>query len=144
MFSKVIIQIPQLYISLFQRLYFLSFEGLETVSRTPGQQRNFLLGNLHCWRALLIDIFTQGRWNKGMMRKAETQRLSAEHLFQQPSCGPSPGPVKLHLAREANCSPGAVSTCQLTVGRVPLRRADIFWHRPLEHFFNLMAEQDLR
>lgn len=145
MFSKVIIQIPQLYRSLFQRLDLLSFEGLETVSRTPGQQRNFQLGNLLCRRrAVLIYMCSEGRWNTETMRKAEIHRLSAEHLFHQPSCGPCPGPVKLHLAREANCSPGAVSTCQLTVGWVPLRKTDTFWHWPLEHFFNLMAEQDLR
>lgn len=77
--------------------------------------------------------------------KTEIQRLSAEHLFQQPSCEPSPGPLNLHLLWEVNCSPGGMPTCQLTVGYVPpRRRADTFWHRPLEHFFNLMAEQDLR
>lgn len=142
MFFKVTIQISELHISLFSETYFLGFEELASVTQTWGQYRSFKLGNLlQCYSAVLISAHAvreggaQGRWGK------QIQRLSAEHLFQQPSCGPSPGPIKLHLVWEANCSPGGVPTCQLTVGLVPLRiRADTFWHRPLEHFFNLMAE----
>lgn len=55
-----------------------------------------------------------------------------------------PGPGKFHLAWKLNCSPGGMPTCQLTVGLVPPRRAETFWHCHLEHFSNLIVEQDLR
>lgn len=83
------------------------------------------------------------------MKKAEMQRLSAEHLFQHPSCGPSPGPVKLHLVREVNCPPGGMPTCQLTVGHVPLgRRADIFgaglWSVSLTQWLSKTGNEEMR
>lgn len=53
----------------------------------------------------------------------DIQSLSAEHLFKQPSCGPSPGPVELHLVWKVSCVSGGVPTCQLTVGQMPLSLA---------------------
>lgn len=105
-----------------------------------------LAQKLQCGRGLAISTHKVKEGGAPAGQGKHTQRWTAEHLFRQPSCGSSPGPAKLHLLQEADCSPGGMSTCQLTVMLMPQRKPDTFWHSSSEFFFffNLMAEQSWR
>lgn len=143
LFLKVTIQILELDIALFLETLLLKSW------RVKGDRVIFSLGISyipHCSNLYSLYLHMQSKKvEQGKTRNADIQRLSEKHLFKQPTCGPSSGLVELHLVQEANSTPGGGPTCQLTVGSVPLKiRADTFWHKSLEHFFNLMAEQDLR
>lgn len=126
----------------FYRLYFLSFGQLETYS-TIGQQRNLKCGShLSCYRSRTC-VCSEGRWNKGWWEHwhpGTVYRASvlATQLWAFSWTQRIPSVWEVSLPRWC-------PTCRLTVGHMPLRiRADTCWHGSLEHFFNLMAEQDFR